>query len=313
MPVSRSLGMLLVVASLAMVLSVQAQTLFDQVEDRFVDNKGVKIHYVVTGQAQGPMVLLVHGFPDFWYTWRHQMSALSDRFRVVAVDMRGYNQSDKPKGVENYAMPLLVSDLAAVIAAEKREHAIVVGHDWGGAVSWNLAMHRPDLVELLVILNLPHPNGLAREMRNNPEQQKNSQYAFNFQEPNAHQALTAEGLAAWVADDSARGRYVEAFRQSDFDGMLNYYRANYPRPPAAQPEGVTAPTPSAPQVKMPVLMFHGLNDQALLPGALNDTWKWLEADLTLMTIPGAGHFVQQDAAEQVSATLRDWLLRRAKF
>ena len=276
-----------------------------EVEHRYADSDGVRIHYVVAGE--GPLVVMIHGFPDYWYSWRHQMNALQDRFKVAAIDQRGYNRSGQPQGVESYAMPLLVGDVAAVIAAEGAEKAIVVGHDWGGAVAWNIAMARPDLVDLLVILNLPHPNGLARELMNNPAQQANSQYARDFQQPGAHKMLTAEGLARWVSDEDARARYVEAFERSDFEAMLHYYKANYPRPGAGD-AGLTPPSP--PKVQMPVLMFHGLEDTALLPAALNGTWNWLERDLTLVTVPGAGHFVQQDAAELVSATMRSWLLQR---
>ena len=251
-------------------------------------------------------MVFVHGFPDFWYSWREQMTALEDSFRVAALDMRGYNLSDKPAGVENYTMPHLVADVAAVIAAEAAESAVVVGHDWGGAVAWNIAMTRPDVVRLLVILNLPHPRGLMREIANNPDQRRNSQYAFDFQQPDAHKALRADRLASWVRDEAARKLYVHAFEQSDFEAMLNYYKANYPRPDA---ETATI-APEAENVKMPVLMFHGLEDTALLPGALSGTWDWIDADLTLVTVPGASHFVQQDAPELVSTTMRDWLLRR---
>lgn len=208
-------------------------------------------------------------------------------------------------------MPNLVADIAAVIKAEGVQQAIVVGHDWGGAVAWNVAMLRPELVSHLVILNLPHPNGLGREIATNPQQQKNSEYAFRFQQPDAHKALTAEGLAGWVQDSEARKLCVEAFKGSDFEAMLNYYKANYPRPnkPGEAPPADAAP-PVLPKVKMPVLQIHGLDDQALLPGALNNTWEWLEKDYTLVTVPGAGHFVQQDASDLVSATLKSWLLQR---
>ena len=278
----------------------------EMVEHRYADSDGVRIHYAVAGE--GPLVVMIHGFPDYWYSWRHQMEALDDRFRLAAVDQRGYNRSDRPKGVENYAMPLLVQDVAAVIAAEGEEAAIVVGHDWGGAVAWSLAMAHPELVDLLIVLNLPHPNGFGRELRTNPQQQANSQYAMEFRKPDAHEKLTAEALAGWVADDSARGRYIEAFERSDFEAMLNYYKANFPDVEAAANDA-PAPPP-LPKVRAPVLMFHGLDDQAILPAGLNGTWNWLERDLTLVTVPGAGHFVQQDAAELVSATMRSWLLQR---
>jgi pimeloyl-ACP methyl ester carboxylesterase len=252
---------------------------------------------------------MIHGFPDFWYTWRHQMRALADHhYRVAAVDLRGYDLSDKPQGVENYAIPLLVGDIAAVVKAEKQTDAIIVGHDWGGAVAWNVAMTKPEITRLLIICNLPHPAGIAREIATNPQQKKNSEYAFNFQKPDAHKALTAERLSGWVRDPAAKPRYLEAFNKSDFESMLNYYKANYPKPDAPPP----AAEVQFPKVKVPVLMFHGLDDQALLPGALNGTCQWVEKDLTIMTIPGAGHFVQQDAAETVSNTMVDWLARHAK-
>jgi len=162
-------------------------------------------------------------------------------------------------------------------------------------------MAAPQVCEKLIILNLPHMRGLSRELANNPDQQKNSAYARAFQLPGAHLALTAKGLSRWVKDSKARAHYIEAFKRSDFEAMLNYYKQNYPRPPYKEN---TSPIV---KVKMPVLMFHGLDDKALLPGALNDTWQWLEKDLTLVTIPGADHFVQQDAAQKVSRTMKLWL------
>ncbi len=321
--------------AVALIQPAWGKDMFDRVQHRYADNDGVRLHYAVAGPESAPLMVFVHGFPDFWYTWREQMAALEDRFRVAALDLRGYNLSDKPRGVENYAMERLVADVVAVITAEsagkggagKRgkasaakqpPRAIVVGHDWGGAISWNVAMAHPDVVRLLVILNLPHPRGLARELATNPDQQRNSQYAFNFQQPDAHESLTAEGLSSWVRDADARKHYRRAFEQSDFEAMLNYYKANYPRPGASAGEPSpmdAAPDPemaTVPNVKCPVLMFHGLDDQALLPGALAGTWNWIDADLTLVTIPGANHFVQQDAPELVSTTMRDWLLRRVE-
>jgi pimeloyl-ACP methyl ester carboxylesterase len=265
------------------------------------DNDGVRIHYVTLGQ--GPLVVMIHGFPDFWYSWRHQMEALSANHRVAALDMRGYNRSDRPKGVDSYGMTHLVADVAAVVRDAGEDEAIIVGHDWGGMVAWTFAMQHPEQTAKLIILNLPHPRGLSRELANNPEQQRNSQYARNFQQPDAHTALTAEALAAWVADPGARARYVEAFGRSDFEAMLNYYKANYPREPYVED---TSPLV---KVQAPVLMFHGLEDQYLLHGALNGTWEWLEQDLTLVTIPGAQHFVQQDAADLVTRTMVAWLGR----
>ena len=280
-------------------LATNAADLHERVKHGFADSNGVKIHYATLGK--GPLVVMIHGFPDYWYTWRHQMEALAGDHQVVAIDMRGYNKSDKPKDVDQYDMKLLIGDVLAVVKHFKREKATIVGHDWGGAVAWGVAMGAPQVCDKLIILNLPHMRGLARELANNPQQQKNSAYARAFQLPGAHLVLTAKGLSRWVKDPKARARYVEAFKRSDIEAMLNYYKQNYPRQPYKEDKSPVVP------VKMPVLMFHGLNDTALLPGALNDTWKWLEKDLTLVTIPGAGHFVQQDAANQVSRTMKMWL------
>ena len=272
-------------------------------EHGFADANGVKIHYVTKGD--GPLVVLIHGFPDYWYSWREQMPALVDAgFKVVAIDQRGFNRSDKPEGVDNYKVEKLVGDVVAVVKHFGRDKAVIVGHDWGGMVAWSLAMQQPDLVERLIILNLSHPRGLLRELQNNPAQQKNSAYARGFQEPDAAKKIVPAMLAFWVKDPDARKKYVAAFQRSDAEAMLNYYKANYPREPytadASQAEQM-------PKVKCPVLVIHGLKDTALLPGALNDTWEWIDNELTLVTIPGAGHFVQQDAADKVTTEMVRWL------
>ncbi len=265
----------------------------------FAKSGDVNIHYVTKGV--GPLVVMIHGFPDYWYTWRNQIPELAKCFQVVAIDQRGYNKSDQPESVENYAMPKLIADVKAVIEHFDRNHAVIVGHDWGGAVAWSFAMAHPEMTDRLVILNLPHLNGLRRELANNPAQQKASAYARYFQTPEAASTLTAEGLTFWVKDVNARPKYIEAFNRSSFEGMLNFYKANYPREPYDQPVEQT------PKVKCSVLMIHGLKDKALLAGALNDTWQWLEKDLTLVTLPEADHFVQHDAAETVTKTIANWL------
>lgn len=284
-----------------MILSaiLAADDIESKVTHGYADSNGVKIHYASLGK--GPLIVMIHGFPDFWYTWRDQMEALSDKFQCVAIDQRGYNLSDKPKGVENYDMRLLVGDVIAVIHALGKEKAIIVGHDWGGAVAWQLALNAPQMTEKLIILNLPHPRGLSRELANNPAQQKASAYARTFQTPEA--TMTPEQLVFWVKGTEARQKYLEAFRRSNIQAMLNYYKANYPREPYVEDKSPVVKT------KMPVLMIHGLGDTALLSGALNNTWDWMGQDLTLVTIPGASHFVQQDASELVSKSMRMWLLR----
>jgi pimeloyl-ACP methyl ester carboxylesterase len=290
-----------IVLSLLLCATALASDIESKVRHGYADSNGVKIHYASLGS--GPLVVMIHGFPDFWYTWRDQMEALSDKFQCVAIDQRGYNLSDKPKGVENYDVRLLVGDVAAVIKSLGQDKAVIVGHDWGGLVAWQFALNLPQMTDRLIILNLPHPRGLTRELAHNPEQQKNSQYARNFQQPDAASKLKPEQLAAWVKDPAAKEKYIEAFKRSDIEAMLNYYKRNYPREPYAEDTSPVVKT------QMPVLMFHGLGDTALLSGALNNTWDWMGKDLTLVTIPGSGHFVQQDASDLVSRTMRAWLLR----
>jgi epoxide hydrolase 4 len=291
--------------------AVPASSLLPGATEGFVDSDGVKIHYVSLGKKEDPLLVMVHGFPDFWYSWRAQMPALAKHFHVVAIDQRGYNVSGQPDGVENYKTDKLVGDLLAVIKHFGPGKAVIVGHDWGGLVAWTFAMMHPELTDRLIVLNLPHPRGLIREMTTNPQQQKNSQYARDFQKPDAAQKVSADSLTFWVKDPEARKVYSAALKRSSMEGMLNYYKANYPRV-SADSNDQSAPKPAIPDfppVKCSVLLIHGLKDQALLPGALNDTWNWLDSDLTLVTIPAAGHFVQQDAADLVTRTMVGWLAR----
>jgi pimeloyl-ACP methyl ester carboxylesterase len=288
-----------------------ASSLLPGALEGFVDSNGVKIHYVSLGRKDDPLLVMIHGFPDFWYSWRAQMPALAKHFHVVAIDQRGYNMSGQPNGVENYKTDKLVGDAVAVVKHFGPGKAVIVGHDWGGLVAWTFAMTHPELTDRLVVLNLPHPRGLIREMVSNPNQQKNSQYARDFQKPDAAQHVSIEFLSGWVKDPDAREVYRAALKRSSLEGMLNYYKANYPRIPAepAAKADFKPSIPDFPKVKCSVLLIHGLKDQALLPGALNDTWNWLDNDLTLVTIPSAGHFVQQDAADLVTKTMVGWLTR----
>jgi len=285
--------------------------LFDEAERGFATNGDVKIHYASVGQ--GPLVVMIHGFPDFWYSWRHQMDGLREDFQVVAIDQRGYNRSDQPAGVESYAMSNLVADVAAVIRHFDRDRAVIVGHDWGGSVAWNFAFSHPEMVDKLVILNLPHPNGMMRVAATNSEARANTNYARVFQQGKASDPdvffggpMTSQSLSGWVTDESAREKYVAAFDRSDFDAMLAYYKMNYPAPP---PPGA-APPPEVPNLNMQVLIFHGLEDRALHSDALNNTWDWIDQDVTIVSAPGAGHFVQQDAERLVTSTMKWWLLAR---
>ena len=280
---------------------------------RYASNNGVKLHYEIAGK--GPLVLFVHGFPGWWWTWRHQMAALAGDHTVAAMDLRGYNLSDKPAGVEHYGILDLVADVRAVIAHTGHRRATVVGHDWGGAISWTLAITAPAVVERLVILNIPHPSALARELYTNPRQQQASFYAQAFRRPGAAKlplpaqlgggALTPELVAALLAPPSSKDypRHLAAMRRTDLQAALNYYAANYPAEPYA------APGPALPKVKAPTLVIYGREDPFVLVDGLDGTWDYVERPVEIDVIPGAGHFVQNDARATVNARLRDWLAR----
>jgi pimeloyl-ACP methyl ester carboxylesterase len=274
------------------------------VESKFAQNGDVKIHYVASGK--GPLVVAIHGYPDYSGSWDLLRPVLDDSYRFVAVDTRGYNLSDKPDGVANYEMPKLIADIDAVIKAEGYEKATILGHDWGGSIAWMFAFYYPQRLENLIVLSTPHPSLFMREMRTNPAQQASSQYARNFQKEGSEANMTAEGLARRVQDPAAHARYVEAFKRSSFSAMMNYYRANYPK--TAGPEAVRPFMPDpVPKIEVPLLVIHGMKDTALLSAGHAGTWDIASKDSTLMMVPDAGHFVQHDAAPLVNGAIRNWL------
>jgi epoxide hydrolase 4 len=290
-----------VMAALAMATAAHAAP-----QDKTATNGDVKIHYVVDGK--GPLVVMIHGFPDYWATWKPLMAELNKAgYRTAALDLRGYNLSDKPQGVEAYAMPNLVGDVAAVIAAEGQKDAIVIGHDWGAAIAWRVAFNRPELVNKLVIMSVPHPAGMARELATNKAQQEGSNYARVFQQEGSEKNLNAEALAGWVKDPARKAEQIEALKRSDFAAMMNYYRANYPR---GTTDAASALPPEPQRVKVPTLIIHGVKDTSLNAAGHSGTWNYVDADTTLVMAPTAGHFVQHDAEALVNRAVRDWLNAR---
>lgn len=299
------IAVLFTVAIFASAGAVAKKDVFHRVKHHQVDSDGVSIHYVTLGK--GPVVLFVHGFPDFWYSWREQMDALAGNFKTVAMDTRAYNKSDQPKGVENYAMNFLLGDVKAVIKDLGVDSVALVGHDWGGAIAWRFAMFNPQLVNKLVICNLTHPNGYMTVRRNaTAEQKANTQYITRFQKAGAEDALTPEVLtriSAGRVSEEIRARYMTAFERSSATGMLGYYRAAFGSLNAS-------PAGELPKLAMPVLQFHGLKDTAVDKDGLRDTWNWINEDYTLVTIPGSNHWVQREAADIVSTTMLWWLKSR---
>jgi epoxide hydrolase 4 len=293
--------------------SLSVTALDRRLKSRYATNGGVRLHYEIAGS--GPLILFVHGFPGWWWTWRHQMAPLAGRFTVAAMDTRGYNLSGKPKGLSHYDPITLASDLRAVIEHTGHRSATVVGHDFGGAIAWVLAFTAPKLVDRLIVLNIPHPWALAHQLVVDPAQRKASSYAQEFRRPDALKRpfpaqlgggpFTAETVAKILAPPSSPDypRHLAAMRRTSLQAALNYYAAGYP----AEPYKELGAAP--PKVRAPTLVLFGREDPALLVDTLNRTWDYVAAATELHVIPGAGHFVQRDAPRTVNRAIAEWLAR----
>lgn len=272
-------------------------------QHEYVTVNGVKLHFVAQGKGQ--VILFLHGFPEFWYAWKDLLPEFGKTHRAIALDMRGYNLSEKPPKVEDYALPLLIADIKAFLeTVSKGKKAILVAHDWGGAIAWAYAAQYPQTLEKLVIVNGPHPTIFARELANNPAQQKASGYMELFRSEGAEKALSANnyaGLAGAVFGSSKkpesftpqdRKAYLEAWAQPGaLTGGLNYYRANRF---GALP---------MPKITVPTLVLWGEKDTALLLGNLEGL-EPLVSSLTIQRIPGASHWVVHEEPEVITKAIR---------
>ena len=261
----------------------------------------------------GPLVLLLHGFPEFWYSWRHQLPALAEAgFRALAPDLRGYNESERPAGVASYRMEALLDDAAGLIAQAGAERAVVVGHDWGGAIAWQLALARPRLVERLVILNAPHPAAFRREL-GDPGQWVRSCYALFFALPGLPEwVLRAGDFAllerAWRRQPVQRGaftdedlrRYKQALAQPGaLTAGLNYYRAALRHLGALL--GAVRP------IRAPTLLLWGKRDPYLGVRLSMGLERWV-SDLRVVRLH-ASHWVQNDVPGEVNRLMVEFLRR----
>ncbi|HVC07914.1 MAG TPA: alpha/beta hydrolase [Solirubrobacterales bacterium] len=277
--------------------------------DSYADVNGIRLHYVESGQ--GPLVVLLHGFPEFWYSWRHQIPALAAAgYHVVAPDMRGYNLSDKPSGWRAYDGEHLAADIAALIRHSGVEKAHLVGHDWGAAVAYLTAMDHPDSVERLAILNVPHPARMLDGFRT-VKQLRKSWYMFFFQIPYLPEKLLARDGFAFAkrslrADspesftDADLERYAEAWSQPGaFTGMINYYRAALRQSPRKALDRMSP-------IDCPVLVIWGQRDRHLGSELADPGRRWAPK-VRVERIPDATHWVQHDAAERVNELLTDFI------
>ena len=283
-------------------------TLRPTVAHHYADLGDVRLHYVEAGR--GPLVVLLHGFPEFWYSWRFQIPILAEAgFRVVAPDMRGYNLSDKPPGVGDYRAEVLGRDVERLIRACGAESATLVGHDWGGVAAWLAAMHYPERVERLAILNCPHPDHFLRDLWT-PRQLRKSWYMFALQVPGK---LVQESIFAWIKSNFRRDpvrpgtfteediqRYAEAMaRPGALTATTNSYRALSRRTPAQARKLLR-------RVEAPVLVIWGEKDRYLGVELAEPERSWVP-DVRVERLLDASHWVQQDSPHKVNALLLEFL------
>ena len=283
-----------------------------ELEHSYINTNGIRLHVVQAGSKSGIPVILLHGFPEFWYGWRKQIPALVNAgCRVIVPDQRGYNLSDKPKDKKDYGISTLVDDVLGLIKVLDYEKVNLVGHDWGGGVAWILAMTHPEKLHKLTILNSPHPAVYRRFLQRDPDQIRRSWYWLFFQLPQiAEKILTANNFREMVRGlrnsskkntftDEEIEKYKEAWSQPGaLTSMLNWYRAAFQSPPKM---------PEDPQVKVRTLMMWGMKDTALTNRLARPSMDYCD-DRNLILFPEATHWAHLDAADEVNHYLIDFLL-----
>lgn len=280
----------------------------------FIQANGINLHYVT--QGSGPLMLMLHGFPEFWYSWRYQIPEFAQDYKVVALDLRGYNESDKPEERFAYVMAEFVKDIEEVIKELGYEKCILVGHDWGGAIAWCFGYAHPEMIEKLIIMNIPHPAKFMEGL-GTPKQLLRSWYIFFFQLPffpefifefDDYQAIAsafknmAVDKSAFTQADLEAYKYAAAKRGA-LTSMINYYRNIFSGLLNQQEWGV---------LRIPTLMIWGKNDRALGIELTYGTEEYVES-CQIRYIPNCSHWVQQEQPELVNKYMREFLSSDEKF
>lgn len=274
-------------------------------ETRYVSVDGRRFHVVTAGPTDGELVLLLHGFPEYWYGWHEQVRPLTEAgYRVVVPDLRGYNRSAAPTAVSAYRIGRLADDVTGLIGAFDRESAAIAGHDWGGVIGWWLAIHDPDRVDRLVAVNAPHPTVIRQTLKRDPAQLARTSYAFAFQLPAVPEAL-AEAFDWRLAtsmmrrsslpgtfDETDFDRYRTAWNRS-FSTMLDWYRAN----------GRSRPVPDSNPVDVPTRVVWGAEDRFLDTRMAFDSLDFC-ADGRLTTLDDATHWCHHEFPTRVTDAIR---------
>ena len=275
----------------------------------YIISNGIRLHYVT--QGKGELMLLLHGFPEFWYSWRYQIPEFATDYKVVALDLRGYNDSEKPEGREAYAITELVKDIEGVIKGLGYEQCVLVGHDWGGMLAWNFAYAHSEMVEKLIVMNLPHPAKFVQALRTNPQQMLRSWYILLFQLPllpefllqaDDYRMIASIFVETAIDKTAFSPQDLEAYKKAAakpgaLTAMLNYYRHNF--------LGLFNPTEWT-VLQVPTMMIWGENDTALGKELTYDTQEYVK-HLQLRYIPNCSHWVQQEQPELVNQYMGDFL------
>ncbi|EGA90659.1 putative hydrolase [Planococcus donghaensis MPA1U2] len=276
----------------------------DNLSFRYIKTNGITLHTAVAGPEDGPLVILLHGFPEFWFGWKNQIQPLAEKgYQVVAPDQRGYNLSDKPEGIDYYTIDYLRDDVIGIIEFFHKKKAIIIGHDWGGAVAWHLAATRPEYVEKLIVLNIPHPRAMPRVFMKNPLQWMKSSYIAFFQLPNLPEKalgmrefkVMQRGIEKSSNPDafstSEIAQYKTAWSQSDaLTAMLNWYRAIRKGSFKQLAES---------KINVPVRIIWGLGDQFLSPMLAKESMSFCE-EVNLAFVGEATHWIQHEQPEIVN-------------
>lgn len=275
-----------------------------------VDSNGVKVVYHTAGD--GPLVIFVHSITGPWFDFRHQMVALSEHYRVVAMSTRGTDKSDKPVGVEHYTSAKIAGDINAIIDHFGEDKAIIIGQDSGGLHAWHFAMTYPERTDRLVSLGSIHPAGLIRELASNPAQQRASTFQRGMQENPDAGAAFGERLRNRRPSASEPAELAalrtEAYERLDPESVVNFYKANWPRSPVTmETEGFGFKFGEFPPVTAPTLFIYGKDSGPFQNPTLNDMWEWVEGDLTIHVLPGIGHNPHTQAPEFVTPRILEWL------
>jgi len=285
-------------------------SLSERVRHRFIETNGVHLHVVEHGPEDGPLLILLHGFPEFWQGWQHQIDSFADAgYRVMVPDQRGYNLSDKPGRIGDYRVDRLAEDVVGLIDAAERKKALIAGHDWGGVVAWWPGMWHPERVERLAILNVPHPQVMREHLKSNRAQRRRSWYVFFFQLPwlpesrfrkqnfeFGRRALQATSRPGTFSDEQIEV-YREAWRRPGaVRGMIHWYRAALRKP---------SDRPREQRVRVPTLVLWGARDRFLGQEMVAPSLEFCD-DGRLVMLDEATHWLQHEEPQRINGLLQEF-------